>query len=322
MLDLEVPMKVLESRAATRLVHRSTGLPAQLESMAAGEMVLEEGQEEQELMSMSRLLVPPGVAQDMAVHEEALLRRSDDAPERLQQRLQRYADNIAALRHFYGSERCTALDGTWKKQDLLSEALRSINVHEIKPPYASPPKVTFSSPVPRGVVTPAYHLTLARRLLFEGRQRLESAQEQLRLFSLEVSSNAKWITKNSTEPCGCSTAAKIYVGRDPPNLRCCMASAPEMKHLLTECSNGLRAAREIYVRRQYGDIPPWFSWLAVCCCPATHETEQLQAEYNALATKASDVQNKLTTETTKTAKQTTSSYCAWHLPPPPLPGSP
>merc|ERR1712224_693511 len=119
--DLEVPIKVLESRAAARLVHRDTGLPIQN---------LEEFQDvggdkgNQALTHSGRSLsMPHGVQQEM------LVRRSDDAPEKLHHRLQRYGENIAALRNYYRStySMYKVLDGPQSENEVLAQALRDLH---------------------------------------------------------------------------------------------------------------------------------------------------------------------------------------------------
>lgn len=105
-LDLEVPVKVLETRAGHRLVDRSTGLPVK-----------------QALPSSEE------IAADSS--DETVMRRSDDAPELFQHRLERYAKNIASLRDFYGSERIRAISGTVPHEEVLIQA-RSIVLDEAR----------------------------------------------------------------------------------------------------------------------------------------------------------------------------------------------
>lgn len=309
-LDLEVPMKVLESRAASRLVYRSSGLPAQLHDDQCSEELDVEEENDRHSPSV-KLVVPPDVARDVEVHQEALLRRSDDAPERLQKRVERYGSSIAELRSFYGSERCVVLDAAGKKQHVLSQSVRAINKHSI-----------CNSKALLEIQSPKAYLTGVQSSLCLGRERLELAKEMLQSFSTDVASDSKWVTKTSTEPCGCSRVTKTYMGRSPPDLQTCKASAREIQDLVAECKQKLWAAREIYMRRQYGDVSPWFSWLLICCT-VTPETTQLESSCDELSSKAWSLQNQLTIQTTKTLTQTTCSYCSLHLPPPVLlPGSP
>jgi len=138
-LDLEVPIKTLESRAASRLVDRKTGLPVKLELASSKETRNDDGVETQLATSLDRSFLCGELAQAIEltsagdvgdVGEEVAMRRSDDAPERFQRRLERYANNIAALRSFYG-HRCKALIGTLQKHEVLAHAHHLIKRDQI-----------------------------------------------------------------------------------------------------------------------------------------------------------------------------------------------
>merc|ERR1712216_739029 len=76
------------------------------------------------------LSIPPDVQQDIATHDEMLMRRSDDTPERYQHRLKRYAENIVALRNFYKAFPYTALDGGKSATEVLACAYHVVSTSE------------------------------------------------------------------------------------------------------------------------------------------------------------------------------------------------
>lgn len=150
-LDLEVPIKILESRARDRVVDRATGLPVKLElaslkeashdnQLAAAEVArsayrtsspqLDEV-DDQLAAAFDRSLPCGELAQAASgLGEEATMRRSDDVPELFQHRVERYASNIAALRSFYG-HRCKALTGTLGNHEVLAQAQRHITRNQM-----------------------------------------------------------------------------------------------------------------------------------------------------------------------------------------------
>lgn len=118
LFDLEVPVKVLEARAKHRVVDATTGLPT--EHKHQGKSQLD--------------------ASSTAVHggdpsEEVGTRRTDDAPEHFQERLQRYATNIAGLRSFYSKYRpdfVVSLDGTMEAYQVHARAKREVQRLRLK----------------------------------------------------------------------------------------------------------------------------------------------------------------------------------------------
>lgn len=109
--DLEVPVKLLEARAGKRVVDCSTGLPIQ------GDLTPSTTDDEDGYQQTA-------MWEEEGTHQ-AMMRRSDDAPEYFQHRLERYAKNIVSLRSFFAA-RCTSLAGDWPTQRLLDEAMRTI----------------------------------------------------------------------------------------------------------------------------------------------------------------------------------------------------
>jgi adenylate kinase len=105
--DIEAPVKILESRAGNRFVNSTTGLPVTAESTTWDALAQEH----------------PSIGMEAKHTQDVAVRRSDDAPERFQHRLERYGKNIAGLRRFYGPERCRALAGTLSRLEILAETL-------------------------------------------------------------------------------------------------------------------------------------------------------------------------------------------------------
>eukprot|EP00747_Dinoflagellata_sp_TGD_P164974 gnl/TRDRNA2_/TRDRNA2_185675_c0_seq1.p1 gnl/TRDRNA2_/TRDRNA2_185675_c0~~gnl/TRDRNA2_/TRDRNA2_185675_c0_seq1.p1 ORF type:complete len:460 (+),score=57.98 gnl/TRDRNA2_/TRDRNA2_185675_c0_seq1:48-1427(+) len=360
--DLEVPTKILEFRAGARLTYRDTGLPFQ-----NGEEFPDiDGNPDPFIDSNVSLTVPADIQQDMASHEQMLMRRSDDAPERFQHRLRRYADNIVALRSFYRAVPCTALDGSRSAAEVLAYACRGIDVPENRSePNENVGSTETLSPdahllrangegyhLPVSCAEPAANLSFrrepldtpldtpffperanvervanpvrrgeqgeqseaARELLHEIEARISSAQTLLSAFSDDVRS--KWATDVSTQPCGCMTTTKIYLGMDPPNL-----NTEELNEQLRLCRHKLLALRISHLRNEMGDLPLWCS-LFFICCHFSSQIEHLQSLYDSAERRAFGLRNMLTTEMAKTAKRITSTQCAAHMPVLPTPGSP
>jgi adenylate kinase family enzyme len=118
--DIEVPVKTLEARAGDRRVDPSTGLPVKTESTSESEACDEAEVQGEVVHKSSEATTATHNVQDTPV------RRSDDAPEHFQHRLERYGKNISGLRSFYGPERCQPLTGTVDKHVILARALSII----------------------------------------------------------------------------------------------------------------------------------------------------------------------------------------------------
>lgn len=251
------------------------------------------------------------------VQQEMLVRRSDDAPEKLQRRLQRYGENIVALRNYYRSTCYTVLDGTHSENEVVAQAHHAIKVAEGMSHHGNSLCVTSLHFQKQEEIASAI-----RDVLDQVQVRLGSAETLLRTFADEV--RCKWHTDVTTQTCGCKTETTAYIGAEPPKLEACGASASEVNKLLEDVKGKLWLARNSHWQHEYGNSSmfPWFSCLFITCCKASDRIELLQSRYNNLCRWAFDIQNMLTTETTKTAKRIVIIHCATHLPPPVPPGSP
>jgi len=118
LFDLEVPVKVLEARAKHRVVDAATGLPK--ERKHQGEAQLDAISTDADVEDSS---------------EEVGTRRTDDAPEHFQERLQKYASHIAGLRSFYSKYRhdfVVSLDGTMETYQVHARAKREVQRLRLK----------------------------------------------------------------------------------------------------------------------------------------------------------------------------------------------
>jgi len=323
-LDLEVPTRTLEARAAARMVDQGTGLPIEPEECqgSARELACIT-----DLETNVTYCIPSDVQRDAAVHESLLLRRADDSPERFQRRLERYADHIASLRQFYKNKRClcTALDGAQPKQEIFGQAFRALNASE---EVTTNDLIMLSPRAPQNCQELRLPAESARDQFSDMHSKFQHMEKILQqVFSMldsffkGVQSNSTWNTQTLRKPCGCKTETKKYIGADPPTneVRKLLGDCAQ---LLATCRSALWEAREAHLRKQYGDVSPWLSWLLVSCCMTTSQIETLQRTYNSLDRRVTDARNLLTRSSAQTATQTSTAYCAAHIPQPMSIGSP
>merc|ERR1712187_189260 len=134
------------------------------------------------------------------------VRRSDDVPERVQQRFQRHFDNITALRQFYTDKCLIRIDGAQSPDDVLHQAYLEISGAE-RMQTRDKEKEDQSKQVGN-----------AKDSLGLAEKRLNAAWKSLLAFKEEVALHSNWCAKDSLQRCGCQTRAKTYVGVDPPAL--------------------------------------------------------------------------------------------------------
>jgi len=127
-LDLEVSVKALETRAKKRFVDAKTGLPVK-EAGLPSWMSVTVWHDESTLDPAEATEHTPAAEYSA---DESHVRRGDDAPELFQQRLQRYANNIQDLRTHYGNECCVALSGELESQHVLADAKREVHRRRLK----------------------------------------------------------------------------------------------------------------------------------------------------------------------------------------------
>jgi hypothetical protein len=149
-------------------------------------------------------------------------------------------------------------------------------------------------------------------LLQEIDERLNAGERLLSNFSADV--RDKWDSTTNTEPCGCVTTTKIYIGKDAPDLTKCRASAAQMKELFEQCWDLLRELRRLHMQREWGDKSPVLMYFLIACCTASDNIELLQLQYQGLQHRASELRNALTRDTAKTTRQASTCYCALHEP--------
>jgi hypothetical protein len=254
--------------------------------------------------------LPPEVAHEMELHKETLIRRSDDAPEKLQHRLQRYAENIVELRRFYATlfRIYKILDGTRPKNMVLLEACDALELDKSNSTFPMD-AVTFA-PVEDDVSS-------VRASLEKAQVNLDSAKISLQAFAQEVS--CKWHTDLMNCTCGCKTETKTYVGVEP-----CWGPISDATKALEDCQGKLLGLRQSYWQREHGGAGwfPYLSCLLIACGTTSKEIEQLQSRQANLGRLLFDQRNALTREAAKMAKKITTVHCAMHVPPPEPPGSP
>eukprot|EP00933_Yihiella_yeosuensis_P067527 TRINITY_DN72402_c0_g1_i1.p1 TRINITY_DN72402_c0_g1~~TRINITY_DN72402_c0_g1_i1.p1 ORF type:complete len:444 (+),score=44.07 TRINITY_DN72402_c0_g1_i1:79-1410(+) len=323
-LDLEASSQDVEARAAVRLVHRDTGLPApsarsqepEPETECSGLLAAAARSQEPEAEPENRTLArEPGGDVNM------LMRRSGDSPERFRERLLRYAENIHGLRRFFESQSVPVvhLDGTQPRPQLLQRALLGINSSRDRA-RIDDPRDSFGAsqgPVngPVGQRELLEKLDLSRTWITEVEFKLVGLEEILNSWIRESENSNNWEIVTECKECGCQTTTSRYIGRSCEIDRSVLE---EMKDLIQKSIAAIDEGQSIHVYLETKDLSIvgkccfWF----FICCNLNPIAGRLQSRLTKVKTRVSAFEASLSrARIARTATRTNQSVlCEFHRP--------
>lgn len=318
-LDLEVPVQVLEERGKARRVDAVTGLPHLQEEDA-------DEDDDDGIADETKSLLLLAEGREMK-REERRRRRADDLPARFQGRVQRYASNMLTLRRFYG-DRCRTVDASRAAAEVLTlahAALAALAKSRVKRAPSGNLKMDLAEPHLVSVLgrdlegevrgwmsssdsgeSPARQ---ADRLLKQVFLRLDAFEELVYSYSQSIHSTSNWTSHIEAKECGCSTRSIRFAGPSAPT-----AQLPEeVEAVLNESERKIWTAKEGVLSREHADTWywPWCSPCLVACSPGTQVIADLQRELATSRRRASSLRYRLTSLNLKTTSRVeASTLCA------------
>lgn len=315
-IDLEVPPSELERRAASRLVDPTTSLPvlhdaadsqaeiAPDDAIVDGQFVMDDELASAECMPDKQLVELGG----MPSAEGMPVRRYDDAPDRLYQKLLRYMENITDIRGFYENEPdalSKTIDGSQAREEVEKQALEFLG----KGPDGGAAAVPPTEEAPQ-------RYAKARDLIMsvEGRNSLLK-NHHLPIVRQNIGDSKNWESGTSCASCGCEDWYRRYVGPSPGFLlKECQDSANEVAQI-RDC---LWQFRRDYHREIHGD-KRWYRCaipsLLTACAKAAQEIEEMQQLCKDVDMETRRLHDQCTQACGSTATRAGSTYvCIEHRP--------
>jgi adenylate kinase len=357
---VEVPLKVLEARAENRLVECESGMPINDED-AVGENELMRRSDDLPERYQHRLARYSANINDMLCHY---------GPERcctLTGTLQRQEVLAQAIDNIRRTEKMQSRPGqitveTLAGQEFIFDVSNMSMVRELKERIqrdANIPimeqrllegtrEVSDWEPVPTcGRVTLVRQMEgnvyeQMRSLLRNIEDSNDSLRREVSSFSGEVASRANWTEDTQTQPCGCCTETKRYVGKDPPSSELCNRLCEQVSDQVQKRLNAIKQddmirhrARNDELLQQYlaqqgafnNFTQVWHGCFFACCLappapPHDDEVYDLEAECRRCLNQIKTVRSEVTKAKMMAATQIDATKCDVHKPPPDEPSSP